>query len=122
LPQNNPAVFGVCWVTAYSTRYEKEPKQIASPGGFCRVPPIQSKMPGSFFMTLSVPAFKLSHGYEQYRSLRRAMLETYAFSFLQKNPKLKQVVGIATEPSMRDRGSSEDMIVIYTQEEWTPIF
>jgi hypothetical protein len=90
--------------------------------GFLPRPNDPEQDTGFFFMTLSVPGFKLTDGYEQYRSVRRAMLETYAFSFLQKNPKLKQVVGIATEPPMRDRGSSEDMIVVYAPEEWTPDF
>jgi hypothetical protein len=90
--------------------------------GFLPRPNDPEQDTGFFFMTLSVPAFKLTHGCEHYRSVRRAMLETYAFSFLQKNPKLKQIVGIATEPPMRDQGSSEDTIVVYTPEEWTPDF
>jgi hypothetical protein len=72
-------------------------------------------------MTLAAPKFELVGGYEQYRSVRRSMLHTYALAFLHKNPKLKQVVGIATEPPSRDRGSSEDLIVAYTPQ-WTPDF
>lgn len=75
---------------------------------------------GFFFMTLAVPEIELAEGYEQYRSVRRNMLETYALAFLQRNPKLKQVVGIATEPPIR-KGSSEDLIVVYVPE-WTPDF
>jgi hypothetical protein len=72
-------------------------------------------------MTLTVPDFELAGGYEQYRSVRRCILETYALAFLQKHPKLKQVVGIATEPPSRDgtAGSSEDLIVASITE-WTP--
>jgi hypothetical protein len=90
--------------------------------GFLPRPGDPEQDTGFFFMTLSVPGFELAGGYEQYRSARRAMLEIYAFSFLQKNPKLKQVVGIATEPPMRGRGSSEDLIVVYAPEEWTADF
>jgi hypothetical protein len=90
--------------------------------GFFPLPNDPERDTGFFFMTLSAPSFELAGGYEQYRSVRRAMLETYAFSFLQKKPALKQVVGIATEPLVQGRGSSEDLIVVYTPEEWTPIF
>jgi hypothetical protein len=90
--------------------------------GFLPRPNDPEQDTGFFFMTLWVPGFELAGGYEQYRSVRRAMLETYAFSFLQKNPKLKQVVGITTELPMQGHGSSEDLIVVYTPEEWTPDF
>ena len=80
-----------------------------------------NKYTAFFFMTLAAPKFELVGGYEQYRSVRRSMLHTYALAFLHKNPKLKQVVGIATEPPSRDRGSSEDLIVAYTPQ-WTPDF
>jgi len=84
--------------------------------------PTESKKDTAFFfMTLAAPKFELVGGYEQYCSVRRTMLYTYALAFLHKNPKLKQVVGIATEPPNRGRGSSEDLIVAYAPE-WTPDF
>ncbi len=74
-----------------------------------------------FFMTLAPAKFQLEGGYEQYRTVRRNMLEAYALAFLHRNPKLKQVVGIATEPPSgnRNTGSSEDLMVVYLPE-WTP--
>jgi hypothetical protein len=89
--------------------------------GFLPGPSSPEQDTGFFFMTLSPPGFELAGGYEQYRSVRRTMLETYAFSFLQNNRKLRQVVGIATEPPIQGRGSSEDLIVVYTPE-WTSDF
>ncbi|MGA2494505.1 MAG: hypothetical protein ABSF67_16425 [Roseiarcus sp.] len=76
---------------------------------------------GYFLMTLAPPGFELAGGYEQYCSVRRAMLETYALAFLQKHPRLKVVVGIATEPPSEDSkaGSSEDLIVV-PMPEWSP--
>jgi hypothetical protein len=76
-----------------------------------------------FFMTLARPKFELAGGYNQYRAVRRSMLETYAFAFLQKFPELKQVVGIAMEPPTRagGAGSSEDLIVARPGE-WSAAF
>ena len=73
-----------------------------------------------FFMTLAIPNFELKGGYEQYRAVRRNMLETYALAVLKKNPRLQRVVGIATEPRRKDgpTGSSEDLIMA-EQPEWT---
>jgi hypothetical protein len=65
-----------------------------------------------------VPSLQLPGGYEQYRAARRNMLEAYALTFLQKRSDLRQVVGIATEPST-GRGSSEDLIMV-RQMQWTP--
>lgn len=75
---------------------------------------------GFFFMTLEIPNYELTGGYEQYRIARRVMLQTYALEFLRDNSNLKQVVGIATEPPSGNRraGSSEDMIVVQSPE-WT---
>jgi hypothetical protein len=77
---------------------------------------------GFFFMTLAVPEFELNGGYEQYRSGRRNMLETYALAFLRQQPSLKRIVGVATEPPRggRKTGSSEDLIVVETPE-WTDV-
>jgi len=76
---------------------------------------------GFFFMTLAVPTFELAGGYDQYRSVRRNLLETYALAFLQKHSMLKRVVGIGTEPmnNAAETGSSEDLIVVQV-DEWTP--
>lgn len=76
---------------------------------------------GFFFMTLAVPAFQLDGGYEQYRLVRHGFLETYALAFLKKYPKLKRIIGIATEPPGKGRGASEDLILV-ERGEWTPEF
>jgi hypothetical protein len=74
-------------------------------------------------MTLAIPKFELSEGYEGYRKARRKILEIYAFSLLEKYRELKRVVCIATEPRSKivNGGSSEDLIVIEPGE-WTPEF
>lgn len=64
-----------------------------------------------FFMTLAPPKFILDGGYQQYRVVRHNMLQSYAFALLQKHPKLKRVVGIATEPPGNE-GTSEDLLVV----------
>ncbi|MGN8118618.1 hypothetical protein [Labrys sp. 22185] len=76
---------------------------------------------GYFFMTLSPPKFELDGGYEQYRHVRRNMLEAYALVFLRRYPKLERIVGIATEPpgGRGKTGSSEDLIYVEVPE-WTP--
>lgn len=76
---------------------------------------------GFFFMTVAVPTFQLDGGYEQYRTVRRTFLETYAFAFLKKYSKLKRIVGIATEPPGKGRGASEDLIFVESGQ-WTPEF
>ena len=78
---------------------------------------------GFFFMTLAVPSIELAGGYEQYRSARRNMLETYAFALLEKYRGLVRIVGIATEPPGKSakEGSSEDLIMAEAPE-WTPEF
>lgn len=76
---------------------------------------------GFFFMTLAVPQIHLAGGYDQYRAVRRNMLETYAFAILEKNPLLKRVVGIAMEPPAiagAPVGGSEDLVLV-EQPEWT---
>jgi hypothetical protein len=60
---------------------------------------------GFFFMTLAVPDIELDGGYDQYRVVRRNMLECYALTFLARYPHLARVVGIATEPP-QEEGSS----------------
>lgn len=73
-----------------------------------------NKETGFFFMTLAVPNLELPGGYEQYRQVRRNMLETYALFFLRKSPSLKRIIGIATEPPTKlgeVMGSSEDLIL-----------
>lgn len=89
---------------------------------FLPAPTDADKETGYFFMTLAVPEVKLSGGYEQYRLVRRRMLETYALTFLRKYPSLKRIVGIATEPpsnSSAEIGSSEDLILAVAPD-WTP--
>jgi hypothetical protein len=57
----------------------------------------------------------LRDDYEKYRLLRRSLLHVQALSFLQKNPKLERVVGVATEPPMenwRDSYSSQDLVLV----------
>ena len=71
-----------------------------------------------FFMTVAVPDLKLPGGYQQYRLVRRRMLETQALSLLEKYPALNRVVGIATEPATGG-GSSEDIVFI-KDIQWTP--
>lgn len=75
---------------------------------------------GFFFMTLSPPKFKLDGGYDQYRSVRRDMLATYALSFLRRYRHLDRIVGVATEPPSEsgEMGSSEDLIVVEAPD-WT---
>ena len=88
-------------------------------------PTESNKETGFFFMTLAVPKFELGGGYEQYRQTRRNMLETYALTFLRKNPNLKRIVGIATEPPAKadtSVGTSEDMILAEPPEEWSDEF
>ncbi len=69
---------------------------------------------GFFFMTLAVAEWSIDGGYEQYRQVRRAMLETYALALHEKNPNLEQVIGIATEPPdpRSETGASEDLIMM----------
>ncbi len=73
-----------------------------------------------FFMTLAVPNIELEKGYEQYRQVRRSMLETYALVFLQRYRNLKRIVGIATEPP--GGGGSEDLILAAPPAEWSVQF
>lgn len=70
---------------------------------------------GFFLMTLKIPEMEMDGGYGQYREVRRAMLETYAFSLLRKYQHLETVVGIGTEPleagGEKSKGSSEDLVL-----------
>jgi hypothetical protein len=74
---------------------------------------------GFVFMTLARPQPDLPGGYEQYRSARRNMLESYVLAMLWNNKNLSRVVGLATEPYGGNGGSSEDLIMA-EQPEWTP--
>ena len=86
--------------------------------------PVSESIPsgtGFLFLTLAVqdPPFEyepmLRDDYEKYRLLRRSLLHVQALSFLQKNPKLERVVGVATEPPMenwRDSYSSQDLVLV----------
>lgn len=76
---------------------------------------------GFFFLTVKIPTFELKGGYEQYRSVRRSILEAYALTLLRRNPGLARIIGIATEPRPApgvNQGSSEDLIYA-APPEWT---
>jgi hypothetical protein len=76
---------------------------------------------GFFVVTVKIPTFELKGGYQQYRTVRQRFLEAYALVLLRKNPQLRGLVGIATEPKPpkgENLGSSEDLIYI-EQPEWT---
>lgn len=78
---------------------------------------------GFFCMFLRYPVeLALPGGYEQYRQVRRHMLEAYALGLFDKHRHLDRVVGIALEPPKNPgepAGSSEDLILL-EPEEWTP--
>jgi hypothetical protein len=68
-------------------------------------------------MTLKrVPSIE-EKGYEGYRFIRTKYLETYAILMLRKFHYLKRIIGIATEPPGRRKGSSEDIIYV-EQQDW----
>ena len=76
---------------------------------------------GFFFLTAKIPDIELTVGYQQYRMVRVNILEAYALTLLQKNPQIRRVVGIASEPKPpagKKPGSSEDLIYA-EQPEWT---
>ncbi len=102
---------------------ERSDQQHRFTRAFIAAPHTPEPETGFFFMTLAVPDFELDGGYDQYRNVRRAMLETYAESFLYRHQYLKRIVGIATEPIIWDaskrKGSSEDMILAEPPPEWT---
>ena len=72
---------------------------------------------GFFVMTLAVPNPLPSGGYEQYRNVRRLILQTYAMHFLHEHRNLTGIVGIGLEP-LRSGGGSEDLMYA-EQFEWT---
>ncbi len=74
-------------------------------------------------MTMAVPKFELSEGYDGYRKARRKFLEIYAYALAENFRNLKRVVGIATETraEIAKGGSSEDLIAIEPRE-WTAEF
>lgn len=74
-----------------------------------------------FVVTVKIPGFELEGGYQQYRVVRQRILEAYALTLLRKYPRLKGVIGIATEPRPPEGeklGSSEDLIYA-EQPAWT---
>lgn len=76
---------------------------------------------GFFVVTVKVPPIELPGGYQQYRTVRTRILETYALTLLRKNPHFRRIVGMATEPKPpagERPGSSEDLIYA-EQPEWT---
>lgn len=72
-----------------------------------------------FFLTVKFAAFmEKQGGYEAYRAYRRGIASIYAEALLLRNPQLKEVVGVAVEPSGQGKGSSEDLVAAF-QHEWT---
>jgi hypothetical protein len=68
---------------------------------------------GFFFLTCKVPSF--AKGYSEYRQMRLILLKTYGLSILERYPRLKRIVGIASEPFPDREGSmrsSEDFMII----------
>lgn len=89
--------------------------------GFMPAPGRESEETAYFFLTLKPPRVESGISYERYRKVRIAMLETYAYAFLERNRNLPRIIGIGTEPAMDEgeaQGSSEDMIMA-EQTEWT---
>jgi hypothetical protein len=78
---------------------------------------------GFFFLTLAVPNFDPPISYDDYRVVRRHLLEIYAWSFMQRNENLQRIVGIAREPlrGKRGGGMSEDLLLA-ERPQWTPEF
>lgn len=76
---------------------------------------------GYVFMTLAYPShLDGKGGYEQYRKVRTAMLQTYCMSFLHDHRQMKRMVGIAMDkPNTGRRGSSEDMVAVEITD-WSP--
>lgn len=72
-------------------------------------------------MTLKHPKKELEGGYNQYRSVRQNMLQTYCLKFLMLHPHVSRVVGIAFEPPSTKKGNgfSEDMIYAEQPEKWS---
>lgn len=75
---------------------------------------------GYVFMTLAYPAYLDGKGgYDQYRKVRVAMLQSYCLAFLSENRHFKKMVGIAMDASRPGRkGGSEDMLAVQV-DEWT---
>ena len=80
-----------------------DPETVEPTTGFC-------------VLTLKVPDPLPPGGYEQYRDVRKMMLQTYVLH-LRENPNLPAVVGIGFEP-LGSGGGSEDL-VYGEQFEWT---
>lgn len=75
---------------------------------------------GYIFMTLKTPESVETIGYEQYRNVRRLMIETYALATMQRHPHVQRIVGIATEPpEERPTLTSQDLILAEAPS-WTP--
>lgn len=92
---------------------------------FCRgMMPVNNSgenLTGFFYVTLAAPNPLPPGGYDQYRFVRRTMMQIYAMDFLQKDRRLDCVVGIASEPASLPAGvtgRSEDLIYV-GQQEWT---
>jgi hypothetical protein len=75
---------------------------------------------GYVFMTLAFSAeFEKEGGYDRYRHVRVALLETYCMAALFENRGLKQVVGLAADKPGVNKRASEELIAVAV-DEWTP--
>jgi hypothetical protein len=64
-------------------------------------------------------AQRAGKSYEEYRELRRGILEAYVLVTRLLNPDAISVLGIATEPGLRTKPRSEDALLIESSN-WTP--
>jgi hypothetical protein len=88
---------------------------------FCRAflpdPAKPENATGFCVLTLKPPDPLPAGGYERYREVRRMILQTYVLHFLQTNPHLPAMVGIAFEPLGSGAGSEDVMYA--EQHDWT---
>jgi hypothetical protein len=72
------------------------------------------------FLSLKYPNnLNLPGGFEQYRQTRLRILYGYCLASLKKQPGIKRVIGISTEPfAKHSKGRSEDLCML-EQPEWT---
>jgi hypothetical protein len=84
---------------------------------FLPEPKTRERATGFCVMTLKPPDPLPQGGYEQYRDVRKVMLQTYVLHFLRENPNLLGMVGIGLEP-LGTGGGSEDLMY-GEQFDWT---
>jgi len=89
-----------------------------TPDGYRRAKVFEPISPGgAYFVFLALPQPAYAH-YEQYREVRRTLLEAYLLVTKHKYPKAIDIVGIASEPVRPGHGSSEDLLYLNARE-WT---